>query len=98
MAAQGEPASCLSCEDRESGQTALRGLAGRRVPTGLEPFRRTARTLRKWQKEVLNYWRYPLTNAIVESKHNRVKVLRRRAYGYRNDQVFSLRILNLFHT
>lgn len=66
--------------------------------SGLEPFRRTARTLRKWQKEVLNYWRYPLTNAMVEGKHNRVKVLKRRAYGYRNDRVFSLRILNLFHT
>jgi transposase len=66
--------------------------------SGLEPFRRTARTLTKWQKEVLNYWRYPLTNAMVEGKHNRVKVLKRRAYGYRNDRTFSLRILNLFHT
>jgi len=25
-------------------------------------------------------------------------VLKRRAYGYRNDRTFSLRILNLFHT
>jgi len=65
---------------------------------GLKPFQRIARTLTKWQKEVLNYWRYPLTNAMVEGKHNRVKVLKRRAYGYRNDRTFSLRILNLFHT
>jgi transposase len=66
--------------------------------SGLSPFQRTARSLRKWQKEVLNYWRYPITNAMVEGKHNRVKVLKRRAYGYRNDRTFSLRILNLFHT
>ena len=66
--------------------------------SGLKPFERTARTLTKWQQEVLNYWRYPLTNAMVEGKHNRVKVLKRRAYGYRNDRTFSLRILNLFHT
>lgn len=64
----------------------------------LKPFQRTARTLVNWQKEVLNYWRYPLTNAMVEGKHNRVKVLKRRAYGYRNDRTFSLRILNLIHT
>lgn len=64
----------------------------------LKPFERTGRSLKKWQKEVLNYWRYPLTNAMVEGKHNRVKVLKRRAYGYRNDRTFSLRILNLFHT
>jgi len=68
------------------------------LASSLEPFRRTARTLKKWQKEVLNYWPHPLTNAMVEGKHNRVKVLKRRAYGYRNDRVFSLRILNLFHT
>jgi len=57
-----------------------------------------ARTLAKWQTEVLNYWRYPLTNAMVSGKHNRVKVLKRRAYGYGNDRTFSLRILSLFHT
>jgi transposase len=66
--------------------------------SGQKPFQRIARSLGKWRKEVLNYWRYPLTNAMVEGKHNRVKVLKRRAYGYRNDRTFALRILNLFHT
>jgi transposase len=65
--------------------------------SGLKPFQRTAATLTKWQDELLNYWDYPITNAMVEGKHNRVKVLKRRAYGYRNDRTFSLRILNLFH-
>jgi transposase len=64
----------------------------------LAPFQRIARTLNKWRAEVLNYWDYPLTNAMVEGKHNRVKVLKRRAYGYRNDRTFSLRVLNCFHT
>lgn len=66
--------------------------------SGLVPFERTARTLRRWQPEVLNYWRYPITNAVVEGKHNRVKALKRRAYGYRNSRTFQLRILNLIHT
>jgi len=66
--------------------------------SGLLPFRRTAATLRRWQREVLNYWRYPLTNALVEGKHNRIKTLKRRAYGYRNDRSFMLRILSLIHT
>lgn len=66
--------------------------------SGLKPFERTARSLARWREEVVNYWHYPLTNAMVEGKHNRVKVLKRRAYGYRNDRTFSLRILNLIHT
>ncbi len=64
----------------------------------LAPFVRTARTLRLWRREVLNYWRYPITNAVVEGKHNRVKVVKRRAYGYRNNRTFQYRILNLIHT
>lgn len=64
----------------------------------LQPFRRTGATLTRWRKEVLNYWRYPITNALVEGKHNRVKVLKRRGYGYRNDRSFLLRVLNLIHT
>ncbi len=66
--------------------------------SGLRPFRRTAATLRQWRKEVLNYWRYPITNALVEGKHNRIKTLKRRGYGYRNDRSFLLRILSLIHT
>jgi transposase len=66
--------------------------------SGLRPFQRTAATLTRWRQEVLNYWRYPITNALVEGKHNRIKTLKRRAYGYRNDRSFLLRILNLIHT
>ena len=66
--------------------------------SGLPPFERTGRTLRRWRTEILNYWRYPITNAVVEGKHNRVKTLKRRAYGYRNDRTFQYRILNLIHT
>ena len=64
----------------------------------LGPFVRTAQTQASWRTELLNYWHHPITNAVVEGKHNRVKVAKRRAFGYRNDHVFQLRILNLFHT
>ncbi len=37
---------------------------------------------RRWRVELLSYRRYPLTNAVVEGKRNRVKALKRRAYGY----------------
>ena len=66
--------------------------------SGLPPFVRTAPTLRRWRVELLNYRRYPLTNAVVEDKHNRVKALKGRAYGHRNQRTFLVRILNLVHT
>jgi transposase len=83
---------------REEAAAALASWIKEAEGSRLPSFRRTAATLKRWQKEVLNYWRYPITNALVEGKHNRVKVLKRRAYGYRNDRSFMLRILNLIHT
>lgn len=81
-----------------AGVGALNQWIGDAEASGLAPFQRTARTLRRWWKEIVQYWRYPITNAVVEGKHNRVKVLKRRAYGYRNDGTFQFRILNLIHT
>jgi transposase len=66
--------------------------------SGLRPFQRAGTTLQKWRQEILNYWRYPITNALVEGKHNRIKTLKRRGYGYRNDRSFLLRVLSLIHT
>lgn len=83
---------------RAQAAAALDGWIAEAAGCGLAPFERTARTLESWREEVLNYWRYRITNALVEGKHNRVKALKRRAYGYRNDRAFMLRILNLFHT
>ena len=83
---------------REDAASALGAWRKEAADSGLRPYQRTAATLGRWQDELLNFWDYPITNAMVEGKHNRVKVLKRRAYGYRNDRTFSLRILNLFHT
>jgi len=66
--------------------------------TYLAIFRRTAATLRRWQQEVFYYWRYPLINAPVGGKRNRIKALKRRGYGSRNNRSFLPRILNLIHT
>lgn len=82
----------------EDAAVALENWIREAQASGLRPFQRSGSTLRKWQQEVLNYWRYPITNALVEGKHNRVKTLKRRAYGYRNDRSFLLRVLSLIHT
>lgn len=83
---------------QDEAAAALEGWIEEAGSSGLRPFERAAGTLRKWRREVLNYWCYPITNALVEGKHNRVKVLKRRAYGYRNDRSFLLRLLSRIHT
>jgi len=50
--------------------------------------------VRKWRQEILNYFDYRIINGFVEGKNNRIKTIKRMAYGYRNMDNFRLRILD----
>jgi len=60
---------------------------------GLQPFRALFPMLRIWRQEILNYFDHPHTNGFLEGKNNRIKVIKRMAYGYRNPANFRQRIL-----
>jgi len=59
----------------------------------LPEFKELLHTLDNWREEILNYFDYPITNGFVEGKNNRIKTIKRMAYGYRNMDNFRLRIL-----
>lgn len=54
---------------------------------------RLAKTLWKWSTEILNYFKTGLTNARTEGFNNLAKVIKRRAYGYRNFENYRRRVL-----
>jgi len=41
---------------------------------------------------ILNYFDHPITTGMVEGINNKIKVLKRKAYGYRDMEYFLLRI------
>jgi transposase len=51
-------------------------------------------TFMRWRKEILNYFKFKLTNARTEGYNNVAKVIKRRSYGFRNFQNYRLRLLN----
>ena len=51
------------------------------------------KTLEHWWKPILNYFNRRVTNGAVEGLNNRVKLIKRRAYGYRNVNNFRNRIV-----
>jgi transposase len=59
----------------------------------LPEFKQLLPTLRKWREEILNYFNYHITNGFLEGKNNRIKTIKRMAYGYRNIENFKLRIM-----
>ena len=61
--------------------------------SGLREFRAVLSIFRNWRNEILNYFDYHVTNGFVEGKNNRIKAIKRMAYGYRNIDNFRRRIL-----
>ena len=53
-------------------------------------------TLFQWLTPVLNSFLTPFTNGFTEGTNNKIKVLKRNAYGVRNFQRFRARILYMF--
>lgn len=51
------------------------------------------KTLTRWKTEILNYFKYRITNARVEGFNNVAKVIKRMGYGFRSFINYRLRLL-----
>jgi len=61
--------------------------------SGLTKLAKFVSTLRNRWEHILNYFRHRLTSGMVEGLNNKVKVIKRCAYGFGNFEHFALRIL-----
>lgn len=68
------------------------------INSGVALLARFARKLRRHAWGVLNYFDFPISTAKVEGINNRIKVIKRRAYGYRDLDYFKLKIYNIHTT
>jgi transposase len=62
----------------------------------IEPLRRFARNLRTYLPGILAHCLYPLGTNLIEGINNRIKVIKRMAYGFRDDAYFFLKIRAAF--
>ena len=79
--------------DRVRAEEKLESLEQTIANSALPEFKELLHTLTNWGEEILNYFDYRITNGFVEGKNNRIKTIKRMAYGYRNMDNFRLRIL-----
>ena len=56
------------------------------------------KTLRNWWQQILNYFEGRHNNGFAEGVNLKIKMLNRRAYGYRNFNSFRLHVLVAFET
>ena len=62
------------------------------------PLARLGKTIDKYKDQILNFFKHRITNAVVEGPNNKIKTLKRQAYGYRDMEYFKLRLYHLHRT
>lgn len=68
----------------------------RAMESGIVPLITFARRLKGYLHGILNHCRWPLHTGILEGINNRIKVIKRMAYGFRDHQYFFLKIRAAF--
>ena len=59
---------------------------------GFAPLVALGPSLHAWRKEIATMWRFTRNRAITEGFHNKMEVLSRQAYGFRDFQNYRLRV------
>ena len=68
----------------------------RAVRSRIEPLKRFARRLKPYVRGIIAHCRYPLGTNLIEGINNKIKVIKRIAYGFRDDHYFFLKIRAAF--
>lgn len=86
----------LDCRDKQTAKQLMSEWILSAQNCDLPVFKSCANTFINWSNGILNSFDYPYTNGFTEGCNNKIKVLKRNAYGYRNFKRFRNRILHMF--
>jgi transposase len=68
----------------------------RAIHSRIEPLKHFARKLKTYIEDIFTHCHYPLHTGLLEGINNKIKVIKRMAYGYRDDEYFFLKIRQAF--
>jgi transposase len=74
------------------GRAFLLGWIDQALGLGNPHFAKLAKTLARHMEGMLSYFRHPITTGPLEGLNNKIKVLKRQAYGFRDMEYFKLRL------
>ena len=86
----------LDCENIEVAKSAMLEWIENASNCAIPQIEKCAATMYNWLSGILNSFSVPYTNGFTEGCNNKIKVLKRNAYGYKNFKRFRNRILHMF--
>ena len=69
---------------------------GHAIRSRIEPLQKFARKLKVYLNGIIGHCRWPLHTSLLEGINNKIKVIKRMAYGFRDDEYFFLKIRAAF--
>ena len=85
----------MECKRREEAKKQLGKWNMMAIGYNLPEFQACTTTFINWSEEILNSFEYPYTNGFTEGVNNKIKVIKRNAFGVRNFKRFRNRILHV---
>jgi len=79
--------------DRASAAGALDRWLAAVARSGVAALEQVGAFVARWREPILNYFVQRTTSGVVEGLNNKIKLVKRRAFGFRNDTHFRLRVL-----
>jgi transposase len=79
--------------DRSAAVAFLDGWVGRATASGIGMLKRFADLLLKHREGLLAWYDYPISTGPLEGTNNKIQLMKRQAYGFRDMEFFKLRIL-----
>jgi len=66
--------------------------------SGIGVLKRFARTLARYRSGILAWYDHPISTGPLEGTNNKIKTLKRQAYGFRDQEYFKLKIMAIHHS
>lgn len=86
----------LDFEDKTYAKKMLKEWVSYTSDCGIPQFENCAKSINNWLPGIMNSFDTGITNGFTEGCNNKIKVLKRNAYGYKNFSRFRNRILHIF--
>ena len=85
-----------SSDDRETGSTKLSAWILDVIRTDTAQYFAFVRTLLNWEDNILNYFDNWVSSGFVEGVNNKIKLIKRKAFGFVNFENFRMKIIDCF--
>jgi len=84
--------------DKDEAKTFLADWIKRAAASGIRVLMKFSKTLAAYRTGILAYYDYPISTGPLEGTNNKIKTMKRQAYGFRDQEFFKLKILALQET